>query len=608
MDLLGRLSSITNKNSSGTILTRHGYSYDNANRRTSATLHDGSKWKYGYNTKGELISAKKHLPNDDVLAGHQFEYDFDGMGNRTKARYNGDNSGALGREISYTPNALNQYTTIATPPALGVVGQAPAASTVTANGNATTRQGDHFYAEAAETLNSVPNGKWKQVTVTDGTNTVTGSRWMAPESFNPTYDADGNLTNDGRWDYTWNAENRLIKMETTATARAAAVGVPWIIIENTYDYMGRRIVRKQTDKDAGGTVTNTAEHHYRYDGWNCIARTTATATWDAAIYYTWGTDLSGTLQGAGGVGGLLGVKHEASGTATHRSSPCYDGNGNVVAYIDTAGNVITRYEYDAFGNLIRSGGAVNGEQELHLFSTKPLDAATGLYYYGYRYYDPVTGRWPSRDPVGERGGINLYAFAGNDGVNSWDILGNAACGIKVSQLNTDSNSNEKISIETSAKASALGECPQEANVVVKVDANTKDGNSSDADPFESDVANLQVEFTVKRINGKLEVTKIDPSEPPYWKRGALNTITGAIKVDVHELTKSITFRVVGSAAVSSGHRNPPLHPDDNRIGIFSSEQGDQGLAPGGIDWPDNYPSVDAEAKAKVWIKNCSGAD
>ena len=44
-------------------------------------------------------------------------------------------------------------------------------------------------------------------------------------------------------------------------------------------------------------------------------------------------------------------------------------------------------------------------------------------YYGYRYYDPVTGRWPSRDPIGERGGVNLYGFVGNDGVNYWYNLG-----------------------------------------------------------------------------------------------------------------------------------------------------------------------------------------
>ena len=44
-------------------------------------------------------------------------------------------------------------------------------------------------------------------------------------------------------------------------------------------------------------------------------------------------------------------------------------------------------------------------------------------YYGYRYYDPQTSRWPSRDPIEEEGGINLYGFVGNDGVNGWDYLG-----------------------------------------------------------------------------------------------------------------------------------------------------------------------------------------
>jgi len=44
-------------------------------------------------------------------------------------------------------------------------------------------------------------------------------------------------------------------------------------------------------------------------------------------------------------------------------------------------------------------------------------------YYGYRYYDPKTGRWPSRDPIEERGGINLCVFAANNGVNGIDRLG-----------------------------------------------------------------------------------------------------------------------------------------------------------------------------------------
>jgi RHS repeat-associated protein len=47
--------------------------------------------------------------------------------------------------------------------------------------------------------------------------------------------------------------------------------------------------------------------------------------------------------------------------------------------------------------------------------------------YGYRYYDPLTGRWPSRDPIGEEGGVNLYGFVGNNSLSSVDKHGLARC-------------------------------------------------------------------------------------------------------------------------------------------------------------------------------------
>jgi uncharacterized protein RhaS with RHS repeats len=51
----------------------------------------------------------------------------------------------------------------------------------------------------------------------------------------------------------------------------------------------------------------------------------------------------------------------------------------------------------------------------------------GVTYYSYRWYDPLTGRWPSRDPIEEEGGINLYGFVRNDGVNRVDLLGLDDC-------------------------------------------------------------------------------------------------------------------------------------------------------------------------------------
>jgi RHS repeat-associated protein len=57
------------------------------------------------------------------------------------------------------------------------------------------------------------------------------------------------------------------------------------------------------------------------------------------------------------------------------------------------------------------------------FSTKFQDDETGLLYYGYRYYDPGTGRWLTQDPLGEEGGLNKYAFIENQPISGVDIRG-----------------------------------------------------------------------------------------------------------------------------------------------------------------------------------------
>ena len=83
---------------------------------------------------------------------------------------------------------------------------------------------------------------------------------------------------------------------------------------------------------------------------------------------------------------------------------------------------LAHYEYDPFGNTIHKSGSYADENK-YRFSTKPIDEATGLYYYGYRFYDPVTGRWISKDPSGESGGDNLFGFVGNSPISIIDYLG-----------------------------------------------------------------------------------------------------------------------------------------------------------------------------------------
>lgn len=91
------------------------------------------------------------------------------------------------------------------------------------------------------------------------------------------------------------------------------------------------------------------------------------------------------------------------------------------AKFDDDGAVAAHYEYSPFGRVIASTGSP--DDFAFRFSTKFTDDETGYLYYGYRHYDPETGRWLNRDPIEELGGLNLYGFVGNDGVNGWDVLG-----------------------------------------------------------------------------------------------------------------------------------------------------------------------------------------
>ena len=225
-----------------------------------------------------------------------------------------------------------------------------------------------------------------------------------------TYDADGNLLtmwhNGELWTYTWDGENRLIKAE-----------LPTQKVECAYDYQGRRVSKKTYAKAVGATeLTLSKTEKYLYDGWNCIAVYNA----DNALQksYLWGEDLSGSLQGAGGVGGLL-AETNASGTYL----PAYNGNGDVMAYLNAADkSIVAEYHYNAFGGTLYATGAMT-EAFAYRFSTKPLDTESNLYYYGYRYYTPDTGRWTSRDPLEEKGGVNIYATVCNNLINLIDILG-----------------------------------------------------------------------------------------------------------------------------------------------------------------------------------------
>jgi RHS repeat-associated protein len=135
------------------------------------------------------------------------------------------------------------------------------------------------------------------------------------------------------------------------------------------------------------------------------------------VTYTRGLDLSGSMQGAGGIGGLL-ARTDSSGTAYYHS----DAGGNVTTMTDSSGNVVARYLYDPFGNLLAKSGPL-ADVNTYRFSSKEVHPNSGLYYYGYRFYEPNLQRWVNPDPIGIRGGMNLYGFVGNNPMNGVDALG-----------------------------------------------------------------------------------------------------------------------------------------------------------------------------------------
>ena len=216
------------------------------------------------------------------------------------------------------------------------------------------------------------------------------------------YDANGNLTNDAAFFYRYDALNRL----TNVLRRTNGTSV----LANRYDGLGRRVeaVRDGTNVERYVYVPGTFLVLAVLDGSNHVKQA-----------FTHGPDLSGTLGGAGGIGGIL-----AQTTGTNTVFLHSDVSGNVAFASDGAGQLIGTNRYTPFGGLVSRIGAFEGR---FMFSSKEWEPTVGLYYYGYRFYSPQLGRWPSRDPLGEFADPlhNLYRFVGNNPLNAVDPDGRA---------------------------------------------------------------------------------------------------------------------------------------------------------------------------------------
>ena len=234
-------------------------------------------------------------------------------------------------------------------------------------------------------------------------------------SANPTYDPNGNLLTGpiaaALASLTYDQENRL----TTSNLGGS-------VNSYTYDALGR--ISTLTYSLNGVSTTEV----YTWTGWTLLYRELIQNAVAIEKYrYTWGLDVSGTLEGAGGVGGLLAIERNVNNNYSWDIRyPHYDANGNIMALSNSSGQISARYRYDAFGKTILStdvDGTGWNTKNIHGFSTKPTLGKHKIHYYGYRWYDASNGRWINRDPIEESGGLNLYGFVDNNALNFIDILG-----------------------------------------------------------------------------------------------------------------------------------------------------------------------------------------
>jgi len=307
-----------------------------------------------------------------------------------------------------------------------------------------------YYYDAAWNLDRRTNNGVVGTFVVDNKNELTNG----PSPVNKlTCDNNGNTitSHGGKWVYSYDAENRLVQWFSYASSPSAPANGD-LFTQFIYDSIGRlreriEYVWNNTSQfsqlggvppPAGGGTTYwqwSSETHYIYDGNRVIQERDTNNT--PTLSYTRGNDLSGTLEGAGGIGGLLARSDGYSGGNWMDHNYYFaDGNGNVTYMLNGSQSMVASYRYDPFGNLISSSGSL-AAANVYRFSSKEIHVNSGMYYYLYRFYDPNLQRWINQDPLADSGfqnpvraprakykvNRNLYLFVSNDPVGDWDYFG-----------------------------------------------------------------------------------------------------------------------------------------------------------------------------------------
>ena len=170
------------------------------------------------------------------------------------------------------------------------------------------------------------------------------------------YDNSGNLVSDGRWNYKWNARQRLSEMETTEAAISA--GAPKEKYVYTYDWKHRKIKAQRylwnAETGENGAWALVSENRRYYDEWNLIYEVTENGyTGTTSNKYYYGGDIAGSLYSTGGTSGLRMANIDGTLAYVFNNQT---GNVEALYKADSSNELLAEYEYTPFGETRKQSG------------------------------------------------------------------------------------------------------------------------------------------------------------------------------------------------------------------------------------------------------------
>lgn len=367
-DGYGRLNSVSN----GTDTFSYGY-LSNSNLVSSVTRPGSLTTAYSYEDHRNLVTAVENKYDTTTISA--YGYVNDAIGRRTSMSRTGT-AFSITDSLTYGYNDRSEVTSAV-------------------SNNITTYNYAFSFDNIGNRLSHTSYETGTPVSTSYTSNNL--NQYTAVNTINPAYNDDGCMTNDGTWTFTWNAENQLAKAEKADQK-----------LEFTYDYLGRRVEKKVYSGSSGNWVLNT---HLRfvYDNFKCVE-----------VLDALNENVNTVTQKFLWIDEALLAVNDVAASATYYYFT--DVNKNIGQLMDGSGNIVAKYEYSPSGKQTLCSGSYADANPFR-FSSEYFDSETNLVYYNYRYYSPELGRWLSRDPIEEEGGLNIYSMLGNDPVNYWDDLG-----------------------------------------------------------------------------------------------------------------------------------------------------------------------------------------